>query len=207
VAWAKSRPGAEVALCAGTGSSGASPPVVWLHYRISAGQAQEPRDRQRRCLLKGCEGWFRPCCPQARYCSAACQQRATWWRRWRSSQQYRSQEAGKARRREQARRYRERLRQAAVRARAEHASADAVARGADEREGQRPAEFLRPAEARPCDRPGCYCWFVPQRCAPGQRFCCLACRRALRRVLDREARWRQRQRLLGVRRGRPPPRC
>ena len=29
---------------------------------------------------------------------------------------------------------------------------------------------------------------------PEQRFCCQECRQALRRVLDREARWRQRRR-------------
>lgn len=251
----------RVESCFGTRTSGAQPPVASLHYRISDELPQEPTGRERRCLLKGCERWYRPRCPQVRYCSAACREEAERWRRWRGSQRYRASDGGKARRREQSRRYRQRRRpssalgEARGEALADAAQASrlggvdmvadagksgddrppAVPRGgrserdeagtaakkdgamaaesgaeqsgpaertADEaasatlamleREGQRPAEFFGGGEGRPCDRPGCYCLFVPKRCALGQRFCSLECRRALRRVLDREARWRQR---------------
>lgn len=217
-------------LFSGTESSGARPPLDSLYDRTSEGPSPEPKGRRRRCLLKDCDRWFRPCCPQARYCSATCQQEAEWWRRWRGSQQYRATARGKAHRREQSRRYRQRRRESSgvqegtdpperasagaiagnakqtvaaaleskgsVAAAAETVvtSADVVAPAAAGREGQRPAEFYGGDEGRPCARPGCYCLFVPQRCAPGQRFGSVACRRALRRVLDRQERWWQRHR-------------
>jgi hypothetical protein len=186
--------------------------VISLHYCTSDDASQEPRGRRRRCLLKDCECWFQPRCPQAHYCCVGCQREGERWRRWRGNQRYRVSEGGKARRREQCRRYRERQRQISVapvcadppeihidRAGvagelATATSADVAASTALKREGERPAEFFEAAEARPCDRPGCYCLFVPKGNASGQRFCCVECRRALRRVLDREARWRQRRR-------------
>ena len=64
-----------------------------------------------RCLLKGCEGWFLPRRPQARYCSPACQKAARSWRRWHSCQRFKATDHGKKLRRDQARRYRIRLRQ------------------------------------------------------------------------------------------------
>jgi predicted nucleic acid-binding Zn ribbon protein len=64
-----------------------------------------------RCLLKGCEGWFLPRRPQARYCSPACQKAASSWRRWHSCQRFKATDHGKKVRRVQARRYRIRLRQ------------------------------------------------------------------------------------------------
>jgi hypothetical protein len=183
--------------------------VISLHYCTSEAASQEPRGRRRRCLLKDCECWFRPGCPQARYCCSGCQQEGERWRRWRGNQQYRASEGGKARRREQCQRRRERQRQFSIApvcadqpefhidrggVAAESTSADVAAPAAIQREGERPAEFLGIGAARSCARPGCYCLFVPKRCAPGQRFCCLECRQALRRVLDREARWLQRRR-------------
>ena len=65
----------------------------------------------RRCLLKGCERWFLPHRPQARYCSPACQKAARRWRRWHASQRYRATTNGKQHRRDQARRYRNRAQQ------------------------------------------------------------------------------------------------
>ncbi len=64
-----------------------------------------------RCLLKGCERWFLPACHRACYCSQFCQKAAERWRRWHACQRYRATIHGKERRREQAKRYRERLRQ------------------------------------------------------------------------------------------------
>jgi len=213
-----------LALLSGTESSGVQSPVISLHYRTSDDSSQEPTGRRRRCLLKDCEFWFQPRCPQARFCCPACQQEGERWRRWRGNQRYRASEGGKARRREQCQRYRERQRQVCVNSvcadphevhidRASIAAelatatpADVAASTALEREGERPAEFLGVGETRPCDRPGCYCLFVPKRCASGQRFCCVECRRALRRVLDRESRWRQRRRRRWSQRRRGPAR-
>ena len=45
-----------------------------------------------------------------------------------------------------------------------------------------------------CERPGCYEWFAVAWALSPQRFCSSGCRRALRNVLDREARYRQRRR-------------
>src|SRR5207302_10095461 len=74
-------------------------------------------------------------------------------------------------------------------------------------EGQRPATFSTAFSFRFCQRPGCSEAFAVAFDYSAQRFCCSLCRLALRRVLDREARYRQRRRH-GLRRprpARPPP--
>jgi len=65
------------------------------------------RPRRRRCLLKGCEEWFQPACPQARYCRAECQRAAARWRQWKARRRYRSTEGGRECRRAQSRRRRQ----------------------------------------------------------------------------------------------------
>lgn len=45
-----------------------------------------------------------------------------------------------------------------------------------------------------CSRPGCYEFFAVPKRSPMQRFCSEECRRALRRVLDRERQWIRRAR-------------
>ena len=155
---------------------------------LSPGQEQQLcRQRPygcRRCLLKGCERWFRPRCPQSRFCSDACRQKARRWRRWYAAQQYRSTERGKERRRQQSRRYRERVKQRQLDA--------AVAQPLCE--GQRPAQPPADFSARPCHRPGCYELFVPTPRSPHQCFCSCSCRQALRRVRQREGRLQERRR-------------
>jgi hypothetical protein len=211
--------------------------VVSVQYPLSSVSSQELSGRRRQCLLKGCERWFWPSRPQARYCGEGCRAKARRWRRWRGSRKYRASAGGRACRRQQAQRYRQRQRNSSSGASSPdpadvallpqasggsveppHASgptsiepsqasgagaepvsptatpADVAGASQPEREGQRAAFFCGEAEGRPCDRPGCYCLFVPGKCAPAQRFCSVSCRRALRRVLDREARWRQRRR-------------
>jgi hypothetical protein len=161
------------------------------------------RPRRRRCLLKGCAQWFQPKHPQARYCSAACRQAARRWRVWRARQRYGATERGKACRRDQSRRYRERVRQrgrcrCAVEAAASAGScachreyrpeAQAAGSGVPAgREGQRPAILFKKSS---CARPGCYICFDPDPRSPLKRFCSSLCRRALQRVLEREAHWR-----------------
>lgn len=144
--------------------------------------------RLRLCLLKGCEQSFIPSNPQARYCSAACRAGARRWRRWRASRTYRATPHGQARRREQCRQYRQRvyLRRAEQEALPSGAPEDP---SAEPREGQRPAPVL---EESCCARPGCYELFVRGSRSPLQKCCGRLCRLALRRVRQREARWRWR---------------
>jgi hypothetical protein len=66
------------------------------------------RPRSRVCLLKGCEGVFRPQHPLTRYCSEACRERARRWREWKARRRYRQSAGCKQKRRAQSRRYRER---------------------------------------------------------------------------------------------------
>jgi hypothetical protein len=196
-----------------------------------SGPPAEPAERlkgcrQRLCLLKGCEQPFWSQCPQARYCSEACQQSAERWRKQRSSRTYRGSDHGRAQRREQARQHRQRRREqrlaptalappvvaasppaastsaesAAVSARTEPtASVTAAASGASAAElgscvGQRPALGCDDCAWRCCARPGCYAWFPVKHDHSRKRFCSVACRLALRRVLDREERYRARRR-------------
>ena len=178
----------------------------------------------RRCLLKGCERWFLPRRPQARYCSPACQQAARRWRRWLAAQRYRATPNGQKHRRGQARRARQRRRQ-----RRSPPTPDPLApplappTPAGELEpppltdptpvvsavsvGQRPAEIPERTPGHPCHRPGCYVLFLPSVRCHDPRFCSASCRRALRRVRQREARLRHRRRHGGrpLRRRRRPP--
>jgi hypothetical protein len=172
-------------------------------YGLAAIAEQRPRGRYSHiCLLKGCERLFQPSHPLQRYCSKACQDAARQWRRWRAAQQYRATARGQQQRREQSRRYRDRQRER--RAAAEPVAQEAVA---SEREGQRDAEFSEDFVGTPCRRPGCYELFQAQAHEPPQCFCCAECRRALRRVIDRETRWLQRRRQRLADRYRPPRRC
>ena len=179
---------------------GAATPVGPPEYAPAADSLQ-PRRRQwsRYCLLKGCERPFFATHPRRRYCSKPCQDAARDWQRWRAARQYRATPGGRAHRREQSRRYRERQRLERVAATGETP--------ADVREGQLKKDFSEDFSGQPCRRPGCYALFQPQPRSPLQCFCCSACRRALRRVREREARWRQRRQLVLAGRFRPPPRC
>ena len=134
--------------------------------------------RPRRCLLKGCERLFWPRHPRSHYCSEECRHAARHWQCWRASQRYRATEKGKQQRCEQSKRYRERV-------------------SADEEsacEGQRIASEHEDFSGWPCDRPGCYELFAIPHEHSCKRFCSVACRLALRRVLDRESRYRARRR-------------
>ena len=76
-------------------------------------QAAKRRIRARRCLLKGCAGLFKPATKADRYCSSRCQIAARGWLRSKARARYRASPGGKACRREQSRRYRQRRRAAA----------------------------------------------------------------------------------------------
>jgi hypothetical protein len=182
------------------------------------------RARCRQCLLKGCQRWFRPTRPQARYCSVGCREAARRWRRWQASRRYRGRAQGQERRRQQSRRYRARQRERprlaevplAEASPAEASSAEGPPSAAQltctepdgAGEGQRAASDPEKSDGVPCDRPGCYTLFHVTSRSPTQRFCSRSCRQALRRVRQREARGRARRRRLAQRRaatGRAPP--
>lgn len=164
-----------------------------------------------RCLLKGCEVWFLPRRPQARYCSPACQEAARRWRCWHSCQRFRATAHGKELRRDQARRYRIRLRQRSSLTLPTPPDDDVeltspvieplTSHGSEPPpivtttgEGQRPAKTSEKSCGLPCHRPGCYVLFLPSAHSPDQKFCSDSCRQALRRVRQREFRLRQRRR-------------
>ena len=184
---------------------GATTPVGPPEYGLSDSPVQRPGGRGSHvCLLKGCERPFQPSHPLHRYCSKSCQEAARDWQRWRAARRYRSTAQGQEQRREQSRRYRERQRLRRAAGAAERAAKEEAADG---REGQRYPDFSEDFCGQPCGRPGCYELFQPQPRSPLQCFCCASCRRALRRVRQREARWRNRRRLIVAGRFRPPPRC
>jgi hypothetical protein len=165
----------------------------------------------RRCLLKDCERWFLPRWPQTRYCSPVCQKAALYWRRWHACQLYRATIPGKERRRDQARRYRSRSRQGSfpnesapptppvepsspvieVETPPKIDPPPAIPAAS---EGQRPTEIRENSCGLPCCRPGCYVLFPAAVLSPHQHFCSGLCRQALRRVRQREARFRHRRR-------------
>ena len=152
--------------------------MVHLEHDCSPSRWQAPGHyRARICLLKGCEKWFSPVHPLARYCSEACRDSARQWSVWQAARRYRASEGGKECRRQQACRYRERMRQRGEES--EEPSA-ATCEGHQEEAD---------SEKIPCSRPGCYQLFLPDRRSPLKRFCSCLCREALRRVRQREAHW------------------
>ena len=156
---------------------GEATPLVSIQHDYDGRQRQAPSEcRARICLLKGCQQWFSPLRCSARYCSDACRQAARRWSVWQAGRRYRASEHGKECRRQQARRYRERIRQ-----RREMSVGASTAREGHQDEGD--------SEKIPCSRPGCYELFFPPSRSPLKRFCTCLCRGALRRVRRREARW------------------
>jgi hypothetical protein len=164
-----------------------------------------------RCLLKGCECWFLPRWPQARYCSTDCQIAARCWRVWHANQMYRASKQGKKRRREQSRRYRDRVRERSSLAEPapptphldptssiieaeSHPENDSPPVISLVSEGERPAASPEKSCGLPCHRPGCYVLFLPSVASQDQKYCSAACSQALRRVRQRQARLRRRRR-------------
>ena len=122
-----------------------------------------------------------PRVPQQRYCGKACQDEAARWRAWTKQRRYRTTEKGRQRRREQSRRYHKKRK---LKEKADKVEGAGKRRG--HREGNHPAGDFKKF---PCDRPGCYELYVRVRRSPLQRFCSCGCRKALRRVVEREIRW------------------
>lgn len=138
------------------------------------------RPRARLCLRKGCGRKYTPKRWNQRYCQDAECLRLI--RRWQAAQR-------QARRRQDAA------------AKAQHAEAQRVRRRRAKSAPQ-PPKKPEVAEARGhaakiisptplCARPGCH--EPPRKSGRGQaKYCCPACFRAVRRVVDRERKWLQR---------------
>ena len=139
------------------------------------------RPRRRLCLLKDCESGFSPVHALSRYCSEACRQAACRWSRWRAARAYRSTDTGKQVRREQSRRYRQRVRERPQKA---HESSEDVCRDASEGH-HKDVDSKKIA----CSRPGCYEVFPASDRFPLKTFCTAICCQALRRVRRREVHW------------------
>jgi hypothetical protein len=132
------------------------------------------RPRTRRCLLEGCEARYRPTHWHARYCSAACRAKAKRWLAAKRQRRHRECEEARKKHREAEKKRRD--------------LAKGLDRGSGRERGH--AHVLLP-EGLFCDRPGCYRPSVESR-SRAARFCCVACRRAVQRVIDRERKWRLR---------------
>ncbi len=163
--------------------SGARPPLGPLYLKSSVRGFQDPpcQPRVRRCLRAGCGNSFRPCCARKYYCSPECRAQVRAWSQQQAQEKYRASEQGRACRREQSRRYRERCRQ-----RPGVAEKAVGGRPARAREGHQ-----HPPGGRKicCRRPGCYNRFVPSPRSPLQGFCSPLCRQEIRRVRMLDARW------------------
>ena len=175
-------------------------PSQLVAERRSDQEASRPRIRL--CLIKGCDHSFQPQYPFTRYCGSACFAAAQRWSEQtnpscaecarRASQQkanrkYRASEKGKACRRQQTRRYRQRCRE---RQKQPADSADFPPEW--EGEGYIPHRRPRDYEKNFCHRPGCYVRFQPPPRSPLTKFCSAACRQAFRRVAVRDQRWTER---------------
>jgi hypothetical protein len=209
-----------------------------LQYSVCRPSIQEAADGPsrfcpRRCLLKGCERFFRPSHPRSQYCSDACRREFKKWRSWRSTEQWRRSERGRKCRQAQSRRYRQLIplpllaEPPATAAEPTTDPAPAVPAStvadpvpsiptlspaepapAEACEGQRFAANSENFLVRSCPRPGCYELFRVPTEHSRKRFCCTLCCKALGRVHEREARY-QRRRRAGFRpcrrRSRPTP--
>jgi hypothetical protein len=132
------------------------------------------------CLRKGCGRKYQPRRPNQRYCQEPeCLRLLRRWQAARRQAKRRQDEAAKA---QHAQAQRARRQRAASSPQAPKAPEVVAARG-------HAANFFSPMPL--CDRPGCH--EPPRKLGRNQAcYCCSACRQAVRRVLDRERKWRWR---------------
>jgi hypothetical protein len=157
---------------------GVAAPVGTLHgtHRHSrVPRARQPRPRT--CLRKGCGRKYQPQCWNQRYCQdLECLREVRRWQAARGQAERRRDARVKAR---HAQAEKERRQRAKAAPKAIENPEVAPARG-------HTANFFPPLPL--CDRPGCYEPPVISLRNPA-RFCCAACRQAVRNVLDRERKW------------------
>jgi hypothetical protein len=145
------------------------------------------RPRPRCCLRKGCGRLYTPRRWNQRYCQDPQCLREV--RRWQAAKRQARRRLGAAAKDQHA---------AAERARRERRSSSPHPLDTPEVASARghAAEFFSPQPM--CDRPGCY--EPPPKVGRNQaRYCGPDCRQAVRRVIDRERKWRQRGTLQGRR--------
>jgi hypothetical protein len=155
--------------------------VGCCHDKPNRGRRASPRrPRARICLRKGCGRKYEPRRPNQRYCQdPECQRLVKRWQAAKRQAKRRQNDAAKAEHTEAERARRQR---ATSSSQAPKPSAIAAARG-------HAARIFSPTSL--CDRPGCH--EPPPKSGRNQtRYCCSACRQAVRRVVDRERKWRQR---------------
>ena len=142
--------------------------------------------RSRDCLRKGCSQVFQPARWNQRYCQETeCTRQL---RRWQAAKRQRAHRQSPANRKRHAQAEAKRRRARAARPAGNEPVADkktADQDGAWSRSEEIPSEF--------CDRPGCYEPLPDDSRAPA-RYCGSDCRRAMRRVRDRERKWLLRNR-------------
>jgi hypothetical protein len=109
-----------------------------------------------------------------------------------ADQKYRATQRGKEVRRQQSERYRKRCKERQMETKKPD---DSGSEGDTKGDSQKKSC---------CHRPGCYVRFIPQPQSPHQKYCSPECYKAMRRVLIREQRWRERLRL-AKKRGRDGP--
>ena len=136
------------------------------------------RPRTRVCLRKGCGGTYQPRRWNQRYChDPQCQRLVRRWQAARRQARRRQDAAAKAQHAEAQRARRQRI---GCAPQAPQNATVAPARG-------HAAKIILPTPM--CDRPGCH--EPPQKAVDKPAcFCSPACRQAVRRVLDRERKWR-----------------
>ena len=142
--------------------------------------------RSRDCLRKGCSQVFQPARWNQRYCQETeCTRQL---RRWQAAKRQRAHRQSPANRKRHAQAEAKRRRARAARPAGNEPVADKKTAGQDgawSRSEEIPSEF--------CDRPGCYEPLPDDSRAPA-RYCGSDCRRAMRRVRDRERKWLLRNR-------------
>ena len=143
-------------------------------------RASPRRPRPRLCLRKGCGRQYQPRRWNQRYCQDAECLRLV--RRWLAARRQAKRRQNDAAKTQDAEKQRARRRRVPSPPQAPTIPELAAARG-------HAAKILLPPPL--CDRPGCY--EPPLKSGRHQAcYCCPTCRQALRRVLDRERKWRLR---------------
>lgn len=149
------------------------------------------RPRARICLRKGCGHKYQPRRWNQRYCQE--RECLRLLRRWQAARRQAKRRQDDAAKSQHAQAQRARRQRATSSPEAPKAPKVAAARG-------HAAKIFSPTPV--CDRPGCP--EPPVKSGRNQaRYCCSACRQAVRRVLDRERTWRCRGTFQG-RRARDP---
>lgn len=164
--------------------AGARPPLGQDQHNLpTSSPARSSRHPPRTCLRHGCGRTFVPQRWNQRYCSdQECRSQVRRWQAAKRQQRRRSRADVRQLRAAEAKRQRSQ-------ARAARASSPSLPRPPQEPRASGRAWSRRRKHSEPfCDRPGCYASCRNSRRSPA-RYCGEECRRAKRRVRDRERKW------------------